>query len=404
MHYCTVTGVDFTGAQFDGTDLTGVDLTECNIAHTARPFSDFPDKPTILTDAKINLSQLGLDWSNTKLVNTTIVGLHDGAQPQLDGLIAQNATIQSINLNHASLKGAKFDYSTLTDLQFNHAKLYKASFSDASLTGNICECTRVDFSFADLTRAVFNRAIMNSCQFVAATMLETQLVDATLGGATHIAACDLSYASINNANFKGIKLTGASLANATIQGAMIDFSGDSSLELTDFSGAYLIELSLSGAKLMGAKMDGACLLHAKLDGADFSPANEGANPSSLVGAYLQGVTFSVETNFDSAGLSNAVFDFSRGTLKVQYCNNGEITPPQTHYYDATPPSNQLQRQSMSGQTTCPNGQTLAENEGLSWTDILQLGKKPKPWRPESCSPQDEEAVAEGQIEKFDEDG
>ena len=89
---------------------------------------------------------------------------------------------------------------------------------------------------------------------------------------------DLSYASLEKANFSGACLKGAKLPGVHLERAKL--SG-AHLEKTNLSDAYL-----EGANLLGAHLEGANLLGAHLEGADLLGAHlEGAN---LLGAHLQG--------------------------------------------------------------------------------------------------------------------
>lgn len=112
---------------------------------------------------------------------------------------------------------------------------------------------------------------------------------------------DLSKASLNNINLKGVDLSEANLSN-------IDLS-KANLNRANLNGANLSYAVLSGAKLNKADLGNANLSRADLSGIDLSEAMLGS--ANLSGADLSGSYLS-EANFIKAYLSEA--DLNRADL------------------------------------------------------------------------------------------
>ena len=125
-----------------------------------------------------------------------------------------------------------------------------------------------------------NRLSCRQCDLTAAS-----LVEADLEGA------DMSAAQLWNADLSGARLTNANLTGTDLESALLK---DANLVGANLSGAKLFSANLSGADLSGASLIGADFFNADLEGvigADFTGALNVANK------YLSGEEISEQFEF-----------------------------------------------------------------------------------------------------------
>jgi uncharacterized protein YjbI with pentapeptide repeats len=308
-----------------------------------------PNQPTSLAGSIFDYSVIGLNWSCLDLTSAKIQNL----PTNLANLNAYAARLPNRSFQSFILDGANFGSATLNDAIFSLASLKaKANFNGALIVGGVMTSAKID---------------------------QATFVGAALGGVAQSQASDFSFAYIANCDFSECNLFGASFAGATLIGANKLNSGANLLE-TDFSNAYMPNVDFTDAVLQGAKFDGAFMVECTLTGADLSPSRDGAVPSSLTSACLQGATF-LNVNLSGADLSNASITASSGSIVQQYYDEyGNLTQPSSIDYPAKPYPNVS---SFSSQKVCPNGANYGTNQadGLSMAQMMEATNPPTNWKP-----------------------
>ena len=207
-----------------------------------------------------------------------------------DCAIFDYADLRRVDLEGASLRGARFFASELQGASLALAQLQGASLRVTRLQGALlfgATLQGIDFSFAELQGAEIN--------------------DAKLQGAS------LENAQLQGALLSGAQLQGALLSGAQLQGALL--SG------AQLQGALLSGAQLQGALLSGAQLQGALLSGAQLQGVDLSDAAlRGtviryaavwrARYANCEGARIQGPKFSAPAKDTSKFIKKALMGIS----------------------------------------------------------------------------------------------
>ena len=340
-------GADLSRANLVGTDLSGMDLRQTKFS---APLLQSTDRavPTSFAGSTIPFSVIDLNWSCLDLSATTIVDVPS----DLSGLNASGARLPSHDFTGHRLNGANFVHAVLDRASFTSVPLRKAQFAGASLVG-----------------AAFTKAVLDQAGFSGAV----------LGGEDQTVAALFSYAYIANCDFSQSNLYGVSFPGATLIGNN-QFSGNTTLQETNFVNAYMPNVDLTGAWLKGAQFDGAFMVECILRLADLSPTRAGSVRASLAGACLQGVTFD-GAKFAGADLSNAALTAVGGSIMQQYFDDeGQLTPATAMNYPATLlPS----AESLDAETICPNGVKFSVNQaaGRTLAEMMAASAAPTSWKP-----------------------
>jgi uncharacterized protein YjbI with pentapeptide repeats/RimJ/RimL family protein N-acetyltransferase len=363
--------VDLSQADLSGVDCTGADFTNANLE--------------------------GTNFSGATLTNAIFVGAaldntnFSGAI--LDGAFFTGTDVSNVVWGTAiSAKGTHFKNAVGVGCQIGSANPNQhADFTKADFTG--ADFSKSDFSYAYLVEATLIKSVFDGAIFQGVDFTSAQL-----GGLDKTAAADMSFTYMPNVIFSKANLFGVSFAFATVFGAATQMSDAATMEQADFSNAYLEGIDLTAAALQGAKFNNACLVGANLTKAQLSPTLQGSITSSLIGACLQGVTFT-QSDLTNADLSNATVAASQGTINVRYCHplvGGPFPPPPDYEplnYSAT---QGLDLITMSAETVCPNELTVAANQ-MQGNSLQQMLTTPIPkqvWLPVSCSSSQSEEAAE----------
>ena len=270
--------------------------------------------PTVVLAVGVFIGQALTSFAAVDRLRATALSFASTPQADLRG-----ASLQSLRLPHAWLRGVTLDGADLRDAVLTEADLQRASLVGARLAG-------ADLTGADLAGATL----------IADRLWETSFAEADLRGAT--VWVDPRGASFHGATYDwntrwrhgipadcafgpGARFTDCSLAGVTIHkrdleralatGAMLDgadFSG-SRLNFADLSQAslrgatlvdvHLVEADLEGADLTGADLSGARLHTARLVGTDLTDAD--LRTADIDGADLTDATICRTRLGDSSG-------------------------------------------------------------------------------------------------------
>lgn len=138
----------------------------------------------------------------------------------------------------------------------------------------------VDFSGANLDRANFSGADLRRANFNNSTLNLTNFTGAKLHNA-QLNNLDLSWAKLNEAILIKANLSGSNLMNLSLRNSKLTTSN---LKNADLSGARLNNSDLSHANLDGAKLNYSYLKNADLSGADLNKAD--LDNANLIGVTL----------------------------------------------------------------------------------------------------------------------
>lgn len=317
------------------------------------------------------------------------------------------ASLNSTLFHGATLDGAVFDGVDLSDVDWGEGISAKGA-SFRGCVGVSCQIGSQDpsvhadfsgaffdganFSNTDFSNALFVEASLLRGVFIGATFAQADFTSAQMGGVDKSAAANFAFCYMPNVNFTKTNLYGVSFVFATVFGAATRIANTATMEQADFSNAYLAGIDLTGAILRGAKFSNACLVNVDLTTADLSPTVSGSIISVLDGACVQGAVFT-QSNLMNADLTNITVAFTRGTIKVRYCNpviGGSFPPPPDYEPLNYPATHGLDLTTMTAATVCPNGLTVHSNQvrGNDLTAMLTVANPAVQWFPQQCySPQ-----------------
>ena len=160
-------------------------------------------------------------------------------------------------------KAATFIATNLTGANFKDSILSVSSYGFRCVDG-----ASVDFSYANLTNAIFDGATLTSCvtEFTSYTAMSTRC------------------------NFKGANLTGASFKNTILHYQFLSWNGTS----VDFSGVNLIRANFTGTDITGVNFE-----KSDLRGAIFTNTSGSAIYKNTIGADGVITNFSMTSVDDS---------------------------------------------------------------------------------------------------------
>jgi uncharacterized protein YjbI with pentapeptide repeats len=347
---CNLANVDLSGAILVATNFTGCDLTTVHFSLPLAKSAD-PLHPTVLANCKLSFTGIGPDWSCLDMTGAKISGFP--------------TKVSSLNASSANLSSVSFQGLAITKTNFSQATLDEADFTNSTLSDVTFEGTR-------MVGTVFTSAKIVGCNFVGAALGGIRGSGAAKFSYSYIASCDFSQADLF-----GVVFSGATMITNTLNSA-------ANLQEADFSNAYMPATDFSGAVLQGATFDGAFMVQSNLTNADLSPGENGAVPSSLVAACLQGVNFQA-TNLSGANLPNAAITDVAGTILQQYYDeSGVLTQPFPLPY---PQSSFPVASCFSASTICPNLDRYDQNvsNGLSIAQMMNAPHPPNSWCPQAVS-------------------
>lgn len=181
---CDFSGVDFRGCSFERADLSGARLDRANFAGCNMRFAD-------LTGVSATTSCFeSVDFS---------------------GAILRRSNFDSSNLKKAKFCSCDHEVvrAVIEGAEFVGANLSESRFSAASAEGSTegypCTVSSANFSFSDLTNAVFVGADLRRCRFLSADLSGSKMQLCNVEGV------DFSQSIIINAVFREIKFSGATL-------------------------------------------------------------------------------------------------------------------------------------------------------------------------------------------------
>ncbi|HEY3304153.1 MAG TPA: pentapeptide repeat-containing protein [Candidatus Binatia bacterium] len=215
-------------------------------------------------------------------------------------------SIQPIDLQNRSLRGANLSSVLLPKADLRGAELQGANLRQASLQGADLSPGQLE-DRDPLQRAASEKELVKILVQAAKVgqKLKVGLVERRARQPTQLQSADLREAQLQGANLRQAQLHGADLERANLQG--VDLSG-AQLQGADLSGARLEGAELLWAQLWAAilpeaQLKGAYLWRAELQGADLARANlQGAD---LSGAKLQGANLA-RANLQGANLREAI--------------------------------------------------------------------------------------------------
>jgi uncharacterized protein YjbI with pentapeptide repeats len=351
------TYADLSGLDFSGIDLTGADFTGANLA--------------------------GTDFSGATLTGATFTGAAlDGTS--FSGATLRDAVLAGTDLTTVTwgraLAASGADFSGCTAVGTTLSAGTGADLSGASFVG-------ADLGRAGLVGANLSSATMYGANLTGANLSSANLDSSRLGGSEDQAPAVLAYVVMANATFDQADLFGVDCSFATIYGAETTLGQAATLQLANFSNAYLEGISFASSNLQSAIFDGACLVNVDFTGAKLDAPSSGFAAASLVATCLQGATFTSAV-LGQANLANAAISSGDGSLPVRYCSTAGIFPPTAGKampldYPAT---TALDETTLAPATICPNGSTYAANlaRGVTLAQMLDAAGAPTSWSPAAC--------------------
>lgn len=346
-----ISGSDFSGASLNGANFTGgpgtctradlvvpmvtvcdadctfgteptsgrkTDFSNAILASTSAPSLQLQGQK--LSGVLLEKAQLtdgafdGYDLTSSDLTAANLVGV------QLDGANLQGTTLAGANLAGAQLNSTNLQTATLTDANLIGAQLNNADLRTATLTGAML--SNVQLNGATLDGVNLEGLNMQSAQLNRASLYEVNLQDAILDDATMV----------------GARFNLASLKGASLKGVLAGVQPGTSGQITEFEGAYMVNVDLTDADLRGADFSNAHLYGTSklertlLDSAVFSKAicagttfSGSFNDTVFTGAVLVNATFNganlTDAKFDSAYLQGTNFSAASTVLSATLSNS-----------------------------------------------------------------------------------
>ena len=224
--------VDLTSDEMTKPELTREELSAILSSATGDERVDLTSKRLSGLDLRnVDFKGANLRWA--RMNNTDLRGAN------LRNTILDSAWLIDANLERADLRGA-----SLASTQLRRANLRDANLSGARI---VADFQRADLRGANLSNADMGADMKNQSMGLMRTVMRMAKLDGADMRNVNAMRMDAEYASmhgalLDNANFRGVKLTGADLTEASVAG--LDLSG------ADVSGAYLIRL-IGKEKIIG---------------------------------------------------------------------------------------------------------------------------------------------------------
>lgn len=216
--------VDLTSDEMSKSELTRQELLDIlSGAESDNPVDLSSKRLSGLDLSNVDFKGANLRWA--RLNNTNLTGAN------LRNAILDSAWMIDANLESADLRGA-----SLASTQMRRANLRNANLSGARIVANL---QRADLRDANLNGANMGADMKNQSMGLMRTVVRMAQLDGADLRNVNALRMDAEFASmrdalLDNANFRGTKLTGADLTGASVAG--LDLSG------SDVSGAYLVSL------------------------------------------------------------------------------------------------------------------------------------------------------------------
>ncbi|GAA1990797.1 pentapeptide repeat-containing protein [Catenulispora subtropica] len=294
--------VDFTGAILKGTNFHGCDLRPATFS-SPPTWSDDANHLTNLSQAVVDYSTLGLNWSFMNLIEAKILN----RPKDLTGLNAQSSLMQGWELSSHNLADA-----ILSDTNLCGATLSYCNFKLAKMDG--AQLQKYD---ASDRAAVLTGSQMEDVNLSGANLTGTSLSGVYLYGQS----ASLSKAIVQDTDFSGAYLEGAafrSVADNQCEGVNFDYA---CLVNADFTGTKLITSPNGESVHMNkACLQGANFTDAQLYGADLSAAAVDENPGVIM--------VTIPTSWPDEGKGETVpIEYSQGTIGIETATNSSTTCP-----------------------------------------------------------------------------
>jgi uncharacterized protein YjbI with pentapeptide repeats len=354
FRYVDLTGLDFTGVDLSGADFTGAILTATRFAGATLTGATF-----------VGATLQGTDFSGAALSDATFAGTEMRAV--IWGKTGANAP------------GASFDDCIMTACRLSGSPSTPGTLAGATFAG--ADLSRGELANLDLSSTTFYGANLTG-----ATLSFSDLTQSKLGASDQVTPAVLSFSVMQNVTLDQADLYGVDCSGATINGAGTTMNEAASVELANFSNAYLEGISLAQTSLQGVVFDGACLVNVDFTGAQLDAPAGGGVAASLVSCCLQGANFTGAT-LTGTNLANAAIAPAAGTLQTRYCTaQGPMPPAPSTEPLSYEPTTALDATTLTASTICPNGATYAANlaHGVALADMLQAPGAPTGWLAPAC--------------------
>jgi uncharacterized protein YjbI with pentapeptide repeats len=191
------------------------------------------------------------------------------------------ALLQNALLDHADLRGAKFESAdwrkqpgrpresirtNLDSASLDGARLQGALLDGASLKG--ASLNTASLQGASLDHASLQGAVLDGASLQGAVMTSGHLQGASLDGA-HLVGASLASVELQAASLLSAELAGAMMVNAHLEGATLDYAhlegtnlDRAHLQASSLDYVHLEGATLASAELQGASITGACVWRA----------------------------------------------------------------------------------------------------------------------------------------------
>lgn len=262
--------VDLQDIDFSNVDFSKAYLYKCNFFKTTLKKADF-------SNSTINQSNMRLAKCNeANFRNTDIKNV---------------CAIKSV-FNNADLSYGRLDRVCLNTAYFIEAEMREISFDKCDLCG-------VDFSKANLHKAVFKNAIISKSKFIKTDLKMVNFEHAKF------CECIFKFVDLSEANMQGVLFENAYIKGGLFKGTDISRADLSKQDMKEciFEECKLVGTDFSGAKLKKASFKSADLSLAMLYNAEFSYSD--LSFSNLEKNNLQGVRM-LHVTMENAKLSYAI--------------------------------------------------------------------------------------------------
>lgn len=223
---------------------------------------------------KVTDSDLVVDRDVSEGESTINLRERDLRAAELDRSDLHQADLTGANLDGASLSGAD-----LRDVTLNCADIDELLLSEDRRAAVCASARNVDFSGAQLARAVLTGLDLRGSRFEEADLTGAQLAYALVAGVNFSSArldranltggiqgagANFLIASLQGADLTGAKLYGADFRSAKLQGAMMNYA--------QLQGAMVADADFEGASLQRVQLMGADMERANITAADLRAA------------------------------------------------------------------------------------------------------------------------------------
>ncbi|MFB5619799.1 MAG: pentapeptide repeat-containing protein [Nitrosopumilus sp.] len=207
-----------------------------------------------------NLLKILLSTGNVpKRINLSNLDLSGANIPNMD---FTGSNLSNSNLSNANLRGVNFSEANLTNCKLESSNLTGVVFSNANLTSTKLRNSNVN-------NAIFFESIVKQTDFTKANLSHSNFQHAEIDNARFYYA-DLTYSKLGSLDFGKLNVKGVILMGTDLSQVRLTYA---SLDDCDFRGTVLSGLNLSNSKLRHAKFNGVDLTRTELHNSDLSHAD-----------------------------------------------------------------------------------------------------------------------------------